>query len=209
MAIYENIPIILILVKKKKQRVEILLTWWLRLRPRFRLLLTWRLQLRLSLLPSFLFLHDKLITFRQFLFLEWFIGVVESGNYIERQNKQLYFGPHFLSEMSEGEVVIVNFKRKPRPFHCAGFSLILMEVFKGFRFFSCYNVELGIMIELLFNLTRTMHCSGHFSWFTPQIACSIRKSSFISAKLINIHFLFEIFQTKWKYKYALLLLSER
>lgn len=82
-----------------------------------------------------------MVTFYALNFLEFFDCVVDDWDNVEDEDKKLNFRPPFRSKSSKREIAIINFETEPRPFHLPCLSLILMEVFKRFGFFSCNIVK--------------------------------------------------------------------
>ena len=136
-------------------------------------------------------------------------SVVESGQDVEKEYQELKLRPVFRAEGLEGKVFVVDLRSKPGPFHCSDFPLILMEVLERLSFLSRYAVEFRRFVKRFFNLNLPMHSSNISQRFSSYFSAPARQSSFVSAKLINIRLLFNLFFSKSDRKYFVSFLVAR
>lgn len=123
-------------------------------------------------------------------------GVVEGWEDVEEEDGELQPRPVLLAEGAEGEVIVVHLECEPGPFHLPRLALVLVEVLEGFRLFGCDVVELGESVQLLLDLSRTMHHSSLCPGSASRVTDLLRQASLISAELIDVHFFLQLVQPK-------------
>lgn len=61
-----------------------------------------------------------------------------------------------------------------------------MEVLERFGLLGCYVVELGLAIQLFFDLAAAMHRADLSSGSTTQLAVFLRETTLVPAELVDI-----------------------
>ena len=95
--------------------------------------------------------------------------------------------------MSHLEILIVHLGREPGPLHLSCFSLVLVEIFEGFRLLGSHIDKLRIVVENILNFSRPMHLPGLTLRASPVEPPLVRKASLVASEFIDIKLFLELF----------------